>query len=800
MSNSPLGSSYLRFFASGGAVDQKWGAVETSALISPSGMAGATAANPIATNTPSRPNPDNVKTDIETFYPDLDNPIEIEDPFDPPSALSSYAKGAVAIPATIGNYFLREGAESGDIDFIGGSQLLEDAATMGGAMWKGVKSEPMEFLKDMTPVLGQYRAFNRAESFREDADLLEEEGDLAGAEDLRQFASMEMLDAMSIFPLAGVAGKMATPRISNAGNITGPLYSPLTTPQAPLFSAALEGINRLDARTYTKSELLKALRGEKTSSEGGTITSIPGRSVAALERWLAEIPEGDSLSREDWLNHAVELGADAPTNPANFSLDVIEPTTESTKNLHPGTMISPFGVSTEGSVLGVNRMSTSSPYIDQLLSEGKTPFTGGHFSDIPKINNETAFSRARPALGYPADTDFEAGAVVPSQGVVLQELQSDLYNKVRGRRKKDREELVEARDFFEHRLSAYEEGFAPYREAYRHAMERAGVLPPSASNSSWHKDQVETIYKEKTAREALAKRKFDALWEGNLPLYNQLEAEWSDAWDSLYRKEKGLKNYEKAEGEVFDFLDNNPNYRALVTGDLDRDVLLPDSPFNSIQREYQIFKEAPNVLYNDQQLAKYALGKKEDGSPRVLSQPIDEAYPELRDTNSPFGLLRSTNNSWSKRYPVGDPPTVDFLKDSAAQIEMMIEGSLAEALRDPNNRWLALPDPDAYSKPSLKETYSNIVPKSAKLVVSRLNSYYKETYGIDDFFKLERIKVEGSVPETSDPDGLVPKTKTLDAITWDNSSEALTTVQRQGLPFRDGGEVSRTAWEEINGY
>ena len=62
----------------------------------------------------------------------------------------------------------------------------------------------------------------------------------------------------------------------------------------------------------------------------------------------------------------------------------------------------------------------------------------------------------------------------------------------------------------------------------------------------------------------------------------------------------------------------------------------------------------------------------------------------------------------------------------------------------------------------------------------------------DDFFEItEELGIKDYGLQTGD-------LKTLPAITWNPNHEAL--VQRHGLPFSEGGEVSKTAWEEINGY
>ena len=214
MSEIPLGSSYLRFFAQGGAVDEPKFVDEPIDQMADIGGAN-TPLQDVPTPIVADPvfNPDNVQIDIAEFNYDPENLVDIEEEtFEAPSAISSYIQGAVAIPETIGNYFLEPGEESGDIDFIGGSQLLEDAATMGGAMYEGIKAEPMEFLKDMTPGLGQYRAFNRAEELREEAYLLEADGDIAGAEDLRQMAFLEMTDATTAWPMAAGVGTRAARR------------------------------------------------------------------------------------------------------------------------------------------------------------------------------------------------------------------------------------------------------------------------------------------------------------------------------------------------------------------------------------------------------------------------------------------------------------------------------------------------------------------------------------------------------------------------------------------------------------
>lgn len=78
MSEIPLGSSYLRFFAQGGAVDEpKFADDEPSALINVGEFAGATEQAPIDAIPSFEPNPDNVQIDIPEFYPDLENPVDL---------------------------------------------------------------------------------------------------------------------------------------------------------------------------------------------------------------------------------------------------------------------------------------------------------------------------------------------------------------------------------------------------------------------------------------------------------------------------------------------------------------------------------------------------------------------------------------------------------------------------------------------------------------------------------------------------------------------------------------------------
>tara|TARA_R110000772_G_scaffold20946_4_gene57975 strand:+ start:366 stop:2867 length:2502 start_codon:yes stop_codon:yes gene_type:complete len=833
VSEIPLGSSYLRFFAQGGAVDEpKFADDEPSALINVGEFAGATEQAPIDAIPLSEPNPDNVQIDIAEFYPDLENPVDIEEEiFEAPSAIGSYIQGAVAIPETIGNYFLEPGEEPGDIDFIGGSQLLEDAATMGGAMYEGIKSEPWEFVKDMVPGLGQKRAYDRAEELREDADLLEMEGDFEGAEDLRQMAFLEMSDAATFWPMAAGVGTRAArkgakadvsqefdnalPTSEKKGDTRGPLYSPMTSNTNPLFPSAIEGINRLDRKIYTKEELLKALKAQQVDGGGQLIAP---RAVTALERWLSDVPSDHALSRSEWLNRSMEGSQDSPLNPSNYGLDVTDPSTGASQlsNLNSGIMRTMQTMDgTEGPRgVGVNRMNTANPYFDALKEAGgwDTPYTGSHFSDLDDVNNITAFSRTSPAQGYVGDVDLGAGFVEPSGGVLLHELQSDLYNKAKPALRGEKRSLEGALYAPDETLDKISDTFAGPRAAYYDTLNNFGIEGVETPEDllDWKNISAAEADTLAEARKSAMFKKMDAEQAGDIAGAERWDTEYDRLMDE-WQEAKSLENrYRDVQNEMKNAMDTTlpprtassgaVDYPSLLTGDIDIDSTLPAFP--ELSRQLEKNTDAIAGFESDKRRAPYALGTDAQGKPNVMERSLgnsDEVLAELRDPNTALSLLSPDTYTRREGYTNADLPTTDFLRDTGPQIDMMLEGSLTEAIRDPNNNWIALPDPAEYSKAALNKTYSSTVPKAARALVGRLNTYYKKTYGIEEAFKFEKVKVEGIVPRTS-PEG-VPVTNSLDAISWEHLSPTdRLKITRHGLPFSEGGEVSKTAWEEINGY
>lgn len=823
MSEIPLGSSYLRFFAQGGPVEEepdKWAKDEPSMMIPVGGFGGATQEQPSSAVRAPDINPDNVQIDIAEFYPDLENPVDIEeDTFEAPSAISSYIQGAIAIPETVGNYFLREGEESGDIDFIGGSQLLEDAATMGGAMWEGIKSEPMEFLKDMTPGLGQYRAYNRAEELREDADLLEMEGDLEGAENLRQLAVLEMIDATTVWPMAAFGGKLVR-TLPKGDDIKGPLFSPYTIPDKPsffqgspknrpLFSAPVEAINALPTKNYTASELREALEKltYQVQNESGQMVSkkyLNPRQMQTLEGLLesADVATDVSQPRSEWLNLLVEVNSLRTDNPANLRITDRTPHDanrglmyENWMRSYPDETPLDYGPLPERSAIGVYETGSSQPWV------GTDPSFTTHFNANRNTNlsskkidteNPVGFSRYEDMDVYEDPSMLLSGEVDPVRGRVLLETQSDFYNSVNNARS-------EMTRFFDRVLTDSPENFMKKNRAQWKGVlgaynDLTGTPEPNRAA------RLERNFEEARGRYEAAVRKNDSLPETAdeaSRIAANLDMERAGAADDLARLE--MDAYTRAMRNL------DPEQ---LTGNLTSDVehaasLGNDGPLSgySLSSEYKHGVEIPDSYFAE----SYELASQSESLLKnpLQSQKLYEEFEDLRGSfreDKLFGAehLGASRDAYPQRAQL---PTPDFLKNPTAHIDMQLITSLAQTLRDPSVGAMILPDPRAYKnqltqqgKPNvaLERNYSTVVPKRAERLVEQLNAYYGRVYGLDDIFGIKDM----AIPKGRN----TVDTSPAKAIVWDTDPEILEIIQRGGMPFSEGGEVSKTAWEELNGY
>ena len=123
------------------------------------------------------------------------------------SMLESIIEGASMIPETVGNYFVRPN-EAGGTSLVSPRQVGSDLKTLGGTMWDAAKEEPLSFLLDMLPIIGEIRSGADVDKFTDLANEAEAAGDTRMADIYRQIVT---LSAAGALPLAGM-GARATRR------------------------------------------------------------------------------------------------------------------------------------------------------------------------------------------------------------------------------------------------------------------------------------------------------------------------------------------------------------------------------------------------------------------------------------------------------------------------------------------------------------------------------------------------------------------------------------------------------------
>jgi hypothetical protein len=123
---------------------------------------------------------------------------------DPFAGEKALGRGAVDAAQTAGRY-LRDTPIS---------QMPSDAGKLGGMMWEGAKEDPVGFVLDVLPIIGETRSGMEARDLLMKADEAEAGGDSSMASQLRQFAAVAAAGAI---PAAGMGARVAKRATKVAG-------------------------------------------------------------------------------------------------------------------------------------------------------------------------------------------------------------------------------------------------------------------------------------------------------------------------------------------------------------------------------------------------------------------------------------------------------------------------------------------------------------------------------------------------------------------------------------------------------
>ena len=115
--------------------------------------------------------------------------------------IDTIGRGASEIPGTIADY-ARDVTASSDPS----QRLATDIGKAGSMIWEGIKSDPVGFALDVTPVIGEIRSGMDADKYSTMAAEAEAQGDEKKASMLRQLAAVA---AAGTAPLAGTAARLA---------------------------------------------------------------------------------------------------------------------------------------------------------------------------------------------------------------------------------------------------------------------------------------------------------------------------------------------------------------------------------------------------------------------------------------------------------------------------------------------------------------------------------------------------------------------------------------------------------------
>lgn len=157
------------------------------------------------TETVQEVNPDMVKREIPPFVFDgVERPTGQETS---KNMLENIISGAGKIPESVANYFVRPD-ETGGPSLVSPRQVGSDVAALGGAMYEGLKEDPVGFALDVLPVTGEIRSGMDVDKFSNMANEARAAGDTKAADLYEQIVT---LSAAGTTPIVGM-GARATRR------------------------------------------------------------------------------------------------------------------------------------------------------------------------------------------------------------------------------------------------------------------------------------------------------------------------------------------------------------------------------------------------------------------------------------------------------------------------------------------------------------------------------------------------------------------------------------------------------------
>lgn len=114
------------------------------------------------------------------------------------------------------------------------SEMPADAGKLGGMMWEGAKADPVGFVLDVLPIIGETRSGMEARDLLFKADEAEKAGDTSMASQLRQFAAVAAAGAIPAAGMGARLGKRAATAGAGAAADAAPTLSSIIQRGVPI--------------------------------------------------------------------------------------------------------------------------------------------------------------------------------------------------------------------------------------------------------------------------------------------------------------------------------------------------------------------------------------------------------------------------------------------------------------------------------------------------------------------------------------------------------------------------------------
>ncbi len=227
-------------------------------------------------------NPDMVKRDIPPMQWDgVDRPTPMRPETESKNMLENIISGAGKIPDSVGNYFVRPD-ETGGPSLVSPRQVGSDLVSLGGAMYEGLKEDPVGFTLDVLPVTGEVRSGMDADKFSDLANEARAAGDTKAADLYEQIVTMS---AAGTAPIVGI-GARATRRAA--------IKTAKETAEKNALTEAGKMLDEVDALPTKIDNLSRKERGALNRSSGRS------QKKRELARSVAEKFKSNYSSDKGW--------------------------------------------------------------------------------------------------------------------------------------------------------------------------------------------------------------------------------------------------------------------------------------------------------------------------------------------------------------------------------------------------------------------------------------------------------------------------------------------------------------------